>query len=167
MSIHDGRQDFGSASPLIFPNGFLTDAMVNALAAISASKLEHSIGKTYSQSIDAVVAADTGTIIHIAHNTGSVEAVRVGCDTAPTGGDLAYTVDVQKSTAGGAWATILAGVVTIDSSDADRTVDIGSISGTVSLIAGDMIRVVVAVSGSTGTQGSGVCVDVLMHENGQ
>src|SRR5512146_2002606 len=90
-----------SASTLDVPAGTLVDADVASNAAIGAAKIIHQFPIEYHQNSGADVAAATA-LLHVAKAAGTIVAVKVGPDTAPTGGDKAFTVDVKKSTAGGA-----------------------------------------------------------------
>lgn len=119
----------------------------------------------YAQEIGSVVATATADVF-IATEVCNLASFKVFNSTAPTGGDKAFTVDLQKSTGGGAFATILSAVITRNSSDTDRTTETATISSA-ALIAGDVLRVVVTASGSTGTQGSGVTAQIMVEQNGQ
>lgn len=150
---------------LTLPQGIVDNGSMKANAAIVHTKIQHRPIVPYSQASGTDVVAET-RVVHIAHENETVLNVNIFITTAPTGGDKAFTVDVKKSTAGGAFATILTGVYTVNSSKADRTTYAGTLSGTPTLVAGDALEVVVAVSGSTGSQGQGVHVNVVVSENG-
>ena len=144
------------------PSGSITNASVAASAGIEASKVIHRLALRYAQASGADVAAQT-MLLHTFRNTATIEAVEVIPSTAPTGGDKAFTVDVQLGDASTAFATILSGVVTVNSSSANRTIQTGSLS-TSSAADGDTLQVVVAASGSTGSQGQGLLVVVWVSE---
>ena len=76
------------------------------------------------------------------------------------------TVDIKLGSQGVAFATILSGVVTIDNTKANRQVVDGTIS-TLTAVAGDTLEVVVAASGSTGSQGQGLSVTVTVREDAE
>jgi hypothetical protein len=144
------------------PAGVIFDANIPNGQNISYEKVEALIIASHAQS----QAADVATAREIVHRfakTGSVESVIVAIDDAPTGGDRLYTVDVRKSTGGGNWTTILTAVVSVSASDTSRTAKAGSVL-TPNCVAGDLIAVVVAPAGSTGTQGKGVRVEVRCAE---
>jgi len=127
------------------------------------SQQEHKL--EYSTATDATtVAAFTGTLGAI-HYTGDVVEVSVTPITAPTGGDLEFTVDIRKSTGAGAFATILSSVETVDNTSTTRTAQYATLSGTPTLARGDLLQLVIAVSGSTGAQGIGVNVTIRYREN--
>jgi hypothetical protein len=102
---------------------------------------------------------------HAAHADGTLEAVDIFVTTAPTGGDKAFTVDFQKSTGGGAFATMFSAVVTINSSKTAKTVYPATLAAGVTYVAGDVFQWVITASGSTGSQGQGLCCVAKLREN--
>lgn len=150
---------------IAIPAGSLTDDAIAANAAIAAAKLVQEITGKAAQNGGADVAAAT-VPIHAAYKAGTVVGFRVALLAAPTGGDKAFTVDLKKSTGGGAFATILSAVVTIDNSKANNTTYSGTVSSG-AYSAGDIFQVVIAVSGSTGSQGQGVIAEAIFHEAAQ
>jgi hypothetical protein len=85
----------------------------------------------------------------------------------PTG-DYTTTVDIHKGNGSTAYATILTGDVTLSNASANRTAQAASLdSAQVNLNAGDsLVGVVDATTGTTGGQGSGLQVTVLVHMQG-
>jgi len=144
------------------PSGSITEAALKSTFRLPAAKGIHHFGKEHRQLGGADVAAKTD-LIHIASYAGSVVAFKVVTITAPTGGDKAFTVDLKKSTGGGAVATILSAVVTVNSTSTSLVVQSGTISSA-DYVAGDIFEVVVAVSGSTGSQGQGVIAEAFFDE---
>ena len=144
------------------PANSVEDQQVKVGTQVASNKLIHlhKAIHTQSQAGDVVTARE---IVHVCKFAGTVEYVQVAIDDAPTGGDKAYVVDVRKSTGGGAWATILSASVSIGSSATSRTISNPTVSSA-SLVAGDMLAVVVTASGSTGTQGRGLNVTVAVSE---
>jgi hypothetical protein len=155
----------GTLTPrvLSIPALTLVNAGVAAAAEISASKLQHRHAVQYRQSAGADVVTQTQEVYVVYGATGTVVAVDTSCSTAPTGGDKAFTVDVQKSTGGGAFATILSSTVSWSSSHTSRTIRSGTINSA-SLVADDILRVIITASGSTGSQGQGLVVNILLDE---
>lgn len=117
----------------------------------------------YSQADGSDVASATEAVHCVYGDTVTVVGVEVQPQTAPTGGDKQFTVDVQKSAAAAAYATILSAVVTVDNTSVDRTVQAGTLS-TTTASDGDSFRVVITASGSTGSQGQGVVVTLILKE---
>jgi hypothetical protein len=82
------------------PTVSVSNATISTTANVTESKLQHRHFAKHSQASAGVVAV-ASDVVYIAYTTATVLGVRVGVDTAPTGGDLAYTVDVKKSTGRG------------------------------------------------------------------
>lgn len=133
-------------------------------AGVEASKLQHQHQPDSRQANGADVASRTETV-WVAQGGGTIEGVIVRPGVAPTGGDKQYTVDVKKAPAGSnTFTTVLSGVVTVDSSILNGTVQDGVLSVT-SYNAGDALQTVVTASGSTGSQGQGVYVGLKLRED--
>ena len=74
------------------------------------------------------------------------------------------TIDLQKSTGGGAFATMLTGVIDLTMSATLRVATGGTLAST-ALAAGDVLRAVTAVSGGSGNQAQGLQITVTVSEN--
>lgn len=146
------------------PSGSLTDAMVAASANVTQSKLEHRHVISYHQVGGTDVVSAT-IPLYLAYKGVTVLGVEAMAIAAPTGGDKKFTIDVKKSTAGGAAATILTAVLDF-ASKTNLTAYAATLSGTPTMIATDMLEVVIAASGSTGSQGQGLVVNIYVAENG-
>jgi len=104
----------------------------------------------------AFTAKFAGIITHVEANT----------TTAPTGGDKKFTVDVKKSTGGGAFATILSATFDVDNGEADMVATAGTLDAAKDdYVAGDLFETIVTVSGSTGSQGQGMSITLWAQEN--
>jgi hypothetical protein len=144
------------------PAGTITNSDLSASAAVAASKVVHQISAVSQFATGTTVAAKT-EVVHVARAAGTIGALKVFATVAPTGGTLAYTVDLQKSTGGGAFASVLSAAYTVDATKTDRTAYSGTLS-TTTYAAGDALAIVWAVSGATGTQGIGACATVFLEE---
>ena len=155
----NGTLTVGAFSP---PDGSIDDGAIAAAGTeggIDAGKLQKSIMANHRNGeYDATVVVYEEAI-HVAEAAATIEECAAGCYTAPTGGDLAIAVDIKKN-----GTTILAAVIDITSSQADREMVAGTLSGSPTLAAGDWLTVHVTVSGSTGTQGKGLWVWAKVHE---
>jgi len=147
------------------PASSVVNATVASTAKVAHTKVQQRKVAQHIQVGGTDITAKT-ELVHIAYGAGTVLGVNVATITAPTGGDKAFTVDVKKSTGGGAVATILTGVVTINSTKTSLTTYAGTLSGTPTFIAGDLLEIVVAVSGSTGSQGQGLIVTIDLYDEG-
>jgi len=154
------------AKAIVLSTGCVTDASVSASADISASKVEQQYSITYRQDDGADVVGAIAPIHIVYGATASLMAVKVACVDAPSGGgDKAFTVDVRRANQGTpSPATVLTGVVTINNGRADCEVVSGTVASA-SLVSGDMLLVVVSASGTTGVQGQGLIVTLIVRED--
>lgn len=130
---------------------------------LDSEKLNHRQDMNF-QIAPATTVSTTTQFLRLAYGTGTIKFVWVRPATVPTGGDKAYTVDLQKAAdASGTFASVLSSVVTIDSSKSNYTKYSGSISSA-SVATGVALQLVVTTSGTTGTQGSGLLVTIGYEE---
>ena len=156
-----------SATRIILPAGTVDNNATAAGAAsnyIQASKLEGAHKFTVGQSTaDAIqVATYYGPII-----TGvraSSISFSVFVDTLASSSTNEVIVDLQRSTAAGAFASILSAAITIESTGPAKTATAGSITTTTG-IAGDAFRIVLTTSGSTSTQAKGFAATFTWRED--
>jgi len=154
-----------SVQTLTIPGGTVDDAAVKAAAGLSASKLQHQHCLTYSQADGSDVAAAIVPIYTVRGTSATIVAVEVVCVDAPSGGDKAFSVDLQKADEGTPTpATVLTGTIAYSQTQNDCEVEPGTIDSA-GLVQGDTLLAVVAVSGSTGTQGQGLVVTVTVRED--
>ncbi|MDK1103988.1 MAG: hypothetical protein QGD93_10300 [Actinomycetota bacterium] len=169
-SRHEGSlhvTDNLSMGTLSIPSGTIVDAAVGASAAISATKMQHQHSMHYGQVDGGAVAVAISPIYTCRGATATIVAVQVVCVDAPDGGDLAFSVDLKKYDEDTpAPATVLSAPISYSSTQSDGEVEAGTVSSP-SLVAGDSLLVVVAVSGSSGTQGQGLGVTVTIREDAE
>jgi hypothetical protein len=95
------------------------------------------------------------------HRAGSALQVRAKITEAiATGGDRTVTIDVQRSTGGGAFSSILGSTIVFTSASALLLDTIATISQP-TLAAGDVLLASVAVAGAAGAQAQGLAVSIL------
>lgn len=148
------------------PTGGITNTMIKAAAGINASKIVR------HQSIDNELFGPATTVtaltkdVHIVRGaTGTLVGFQAAINGAiATGADRTVTVELLKSTGGGSFSTVLSG--TIDFTDASvlRTAVSAVISNT-SLVAGDLLRITVAVAGAADNQAIGLLTTVTLEES--
>ena len=85
-------------------------------------------------------------------------------EVAGSGGGMSVTVDFQKATGSGSWASVLSAVLTINSATAIGTAVVGTIT-TPSYAAGDRFRAVVVATAGGGTLPQGLVVQARYKEN--
>lgn len=152
-----------SATRFTLPAGTVQAADIEAAAGIEATKLQHQYALSYQQTTGADVAAAT-YFLHTFRSASSIVGMDVTPITAPTTGDKTFAVDLHRGSASSAFATVLSAVVTIGQTDVDRTQRSATLSNSTA-IDGDMLKLVLTTTGSTGNQGKGVLVTVWTRED--
>jgi len=150
------------AGTLAVPTGSITAQQIAAGANIETSKTIHRHVISYGQANGSAMADATVPIHIVRGTTDSIIAVEVAIMTAAVG-DSTVTVDLQRSTAAGAFATALTGVVTLDSDTVVRTAEAGTLTAS-TLADGDILSIVVDATVGTGTLPQGLIVTVTIDE---
>lgn len=149
---------------ITIPNGGITNPMIATAAGIEATKLEHQYSFGHYQTTGTAVVAAVQDFF-IARSTGTIVQFEAAVTGAiATGGDRTVTCDLQKSTAAGAFATVLSSTIVLDNTSVLRTLEAGTISGT-TFIDGDILRFVITVAGAAGNQAQGVIVTATIRED--
>lgn len=150
------------------PTASITSAAIAVSADIDPSKLKHRHSKVVSQDAGTDVV-DKTYYVHLARAAGTLKSVKVRPLVAPDGGDKQFTVDVKKVPNGSAVAagtTLLTAPLAVSDADADATNKDAVLIGTPTYAAGDLIVVIIDATGSTGSQGQGVVIDLKFDESG-
>lgn len=163
-TIFQGTVTFGG--PVYLPDSTITNAKVAVGADIAASKLVHRFA------VSVQLFAPGTTIISVASQLllvcrkgGELVGVEAAITTQATGGDRTVSVDVQKSTGGGAFATALTTPVAITNATAIRTAVAGVVSGSPTYVDGDIYQAVVTVAGAAGAQAAGLILTVTFDQH--
>jgi len=112
----------------------------------------------------ATLCAALSKDIYIAHGPGTLLSFSAFIEVTGTAGDKVVTVDLHKSTAAGAWATVLSATISFAAAAAVRTLVSGTLSST-AYLAGDLFRAVVTVAGTTGAYAQGLNVRLCADES--
>lgn len=152
-----------TAKTLIVPSSTITNAMVAASAGIDASKVVHQFPLFYQQSPGSAVVAAT-YLLHIGRFNGTIAAVEAAVNTVATGGDRTVSVDLKKSTGGGAFSSCLASAIQFTNGSAALTPTAGTLSVT-TFGDNDILELTVAVAGAAGNQAQGLLVTVTLQES--
>lgn len=138
-------------------NGNWSQAAADRLAAASQTH-EKSVFLTQTSTI----VAATEYVFALKGAAATIKAVRARVEEAvATGADRTVTIDVQKSTGGGAYATVLSATIVFNNATVLRTWSTATISNT-SLVADDVLKITVAVAGAAGAQATGLIVEVTL-----
>jgi hypothetical protein len=136
----------------------IVDADIEPTAAIGHAKVNHRFAKSFSQAGTVVAATYYARIVRGA--TGTILGFRAALtETVATGGDRTVTVDLHKSTGGGAFATVLSATIGFTSGSTLYTVGSGTINSP-AIQAGDILKIVITVAGAAGNQALGLIVDL-------
>lgn len=143
-------------SGLVAPDGFLTNAKVQAGAGISASKLER--GRLLEYRGVGTVTSDTIPLGEM-FGAGSIKSVRIYLAGLACAGGATVTVDIKKNN-----TTILTVVMTLNDTKAVREVVDGTLSVT-SYVADDIFDAVVVATAGGGTVGKGLYIGLVTDED--
>jgi len=149
---------------ITFTGGGLRNDQIADGAAVAANKLVHQYTVTKELTADATTAMTAMTKwLHIVKGpTGTLQSFQAAIATLPTG-NRTCTIDLQKSTAAGAFASILSSTILFNTTSSVRTISSAVISNT-SVVAGDILAVVVTLGGDTGTHALGVSCALTLQE---
>lgn len=148
---------------LSIPAGSLTNAGVASSAAIDASKLLHMVHVSTELFGPTTSVAALTKLAYVGKGVGTLSVVRAAVVTPANDVSRTVTVDLQKSTGGGAFATVLSGTVGFTNGSSALTLVSGTISSA-TYAAGDLFRWVVTVAGGSGTQALGLLADFTTYE---
>lgn len=149
---------------ITLPAGTVSNSHVASGAAIDASKLLHMVNVCTELYGPSTTVAALTKECYVAKGAGTLSVVRVACNgTIATGADRTVNVDLQKSTGGGAFATVLSATALLNNASSLRTLASGTLSST-TYAAGDLFRWVVTVAGAAGNQAIGLVADFVAYE---
>lgn len=145
------------------PANSVNDASIEALAGIQATKVVQQLSHYIDQVAGTAIVAATRTF-HIARASGTIASIEAVITGTVTAGDYTATIDLKKSTGGGAFASVLSATIVMDSGNIVRVLEAGSINSS-SYIDGDLLQTTVAVAGASGSQSQGLTILVTLWEN--
>jgi hypothetical protein len=148
---------------VVLPSNTVDESALKSAARLPADNLVARFAKSVEQKTGTAIVTET-RLVHIAKYAGKLDSVEAAIAAAITG-DNTVVIDVQKSTSGGAFATILTSTLTIDSSTVVRTATAATVDATKDdYVAGDIFEVIVTAAG-TGTQAQGLNITLFFEEN--
>ncbi|HEY1603845.1 MAG TPA: hypothetical protein VGG64_29860 [Pirellulales bacterium] len=137
------------------PNGSIRDANIATNAGIQAEKFIRHQAAEYDVADPATTVANATKSLHIARGAGTiVDFAVINTGTAISGGST-LSIDLQKSTGGAAFATVLASPIALSSSTTLLVAVAATLGALVSFVAGDVFQIMVTTGGS-GTQAKGL-----------
>src|SRR5690348_10127336 len=120
-----------SAGGMTIPSASVSNASVQAAANIASSKLQNL--RTTSVQLNGpttTITTQTAWLTSIKGASGNLVDINAFIAVVGSGGGMSVTIDLQKSTGGGAFATVLSSVITINSATTVRTAVPGTITST-------------------------------------
>lgn len=144
-----------SANSQTIGAGAVSNTSVAAGAGISASKLEHQYRKELTQPNTA--ATSETRVIHVARGSGTIIKFSAG-SIAIAVGAATVTVDLKKN-----GASILSGVITLDTGNTVYVPENGTVSNT-AVAAGDVFTVTTVATAGGGTLPTGVFASLDLSE---
>ena len=152
-----------TAQTATLPSACVGDANVKSGADVGYAKLQHVQKYQHYQAPGTAIVAATQDLF-IAQAAGSlldIEAVITGA--IATDASRTVTIDLQKSTAGAAFASVLSSTIQLDNTNTIRVLEVGTIT-TAPFVDGDVFRLTVVVAGGAGNQAQGLLVTVRVYE---
>ena len=147
-----------------YGDGQVTNFNFSSLAVdrLGAAKAVHQRNLVWHTATVTTTVVDVTALMYLAAHAGNVVGVSIRNETAPTGGDLTYTVDIQKDADGvGTPVTILSGAITPPVSNTAST----GVVTDAPYNALDTFLLVVDATGTTGTNGLGLIVTLEIEES--
>lgn len=139
------------------------DSDIATTANVTATKLQHR--QVITDELYGPTTAVAALTKWVAMLTGvggqQIVDVEAAIAVQATGADRTITVDLQRSTGGGAFATVLSSTIGFTDSTAVRTVQSGVISAS-TIAEGDILEIIVTVAGSADAQATGLTVAVTL-----
>lgn len=147
------------------PSGGITNSMISTSAAVDASKIVSAKAASYQlfAAASTVTALTVEGPIIMGATGGMIKFYATINGTIATGGDRTVTVDLQRSTSGGTFSTMLSSTIGFTSASALRT-PAAAVFSTTALAVGDQLRIVVTVAGAAGNQALGLSCSLSYYE---
>ena len=147
------------------PAGTLTNAGVNAAAAIEATKLVHakSVTTDFGVAADAAPSADVKKVLFRATGACTISFVKAALIDCGSSTDVKF--DLLKASAGSDTpATVLSATIDFTHADTDNTVKTGTLASA-ALVAGDVLVGHMDYTSATGAKGPSLTIEIYEGAN--
>ena len=152
-----------TVADISFTGGGLRDSDIATGAAIAASKVRHQFTIDTELAEQGTEIAAIEKLIHIVHGATAELISFEGVIVAQGATSGTVLVDLQRSTAGGAFASITTTDITLQY-NSTILVPVAATLSTTSLVDGDVLKAVVSVSGG-GTYPDGLLTTLTLWED--
>ena len=157
------------SNQLGIPAGSIKNPHISTTATdrIAAEKAETQQTLTWTTATSTTTLAAVTELLHVANADGTIEQITVRPETIPTG-DFSYTVNITKAANGnGSPTSVQSAAITISAADTNYTLENAASIITTTFSKGDAFYVTIAVAGSSGSQGAGATVKVVLNQNAE
>jgi hypothetical protein len=156
-----------SCQSIVLSPNVITDAFISPAAGIQYTKNIQKFKKSYAQPPGSAVVAATLDLHVIDGATGFVLFLWAAITGAiATGSDRTVNVDLQRSTGGGAFSTVLSSTIQFNDTSTLYAIEQATISAS-GCEQTDVFRVIVTVAGSAAAQAQGLIVEAGWQEQPQ
>lgn len=152
-----------SAKAFNAPASSITNAAIIQNAGIEATKVVHQQAPSVELFAPGVTITAVTRLLRISRAIGTLVSVEAIITTAATDASRTVTVDLQKSTGAGAFATVLSATIGFTNTSPIRTPVAGTFSAT-GLVDNDILQIVVTVAGGAGAQAQGLLVTLNVRD---
>ena len=150
----------GCKGAVAFPAGSITAAMINSLAGIPATALQHQVSQRLAQEYTATAAASR-QVVHVCRAAGQLVEFVAGVAQVSTGN---ATITVKLRLGG---TDVLNTDLTIDNTYTAYSLAATNSFTSATLAAGNVLEIDVSVNAGTGALGKGFFAMVKLWENAQ
>lgn len=148
-----------TSKTLQLPPNSIRDQEVSAATLIDATKRDH----RHTISVRQGTIADVSAVVHHFKAAGNVIAIEATCGTAP-GGNREVSIDLKRGNAADDFASALVHPILFDADHNDCEVCRAPVSEFACAI-GDVLQVVIDISGSSGTVPTDLVVTITWEES--
>lgn len=131
---------------------------------LASSKAVHQQHMSVELAEQGTAVAAIEKLLFIANGDGTLDAFSAAVVTVADDASRTIDVDLQKSTGGGAFATVLSASADFTNGSTALTAVDGTISSA-AYVAGDIFKIVVTVAGGSGNQAEGLVATLTKSEN--
>lgn len=148
-----------AAGNIALPASIVTNNSVQAGAGIAATKLQQQRDYCYAQESATDCTSEARVVRRVVGATGTLVAFRAG-NVVAAGAATTVTVDLKKN-----GSTVLSSTITLDNTTTAYTTVAAAGFTSASLVAGDVLEIVITLAGSN--EPKGVFAQVTLREDPQ
>lgn len=168
-SRHIGDQEFAGSvnftKSVSFPSGTVDEAAMDPAAVLPHTILVHRMGIRTALPTTEPVIADK-RIVHVAYRDGTILGVDAAVYLIASSTTRTVTLDILKSTGGTTGTSILSTPLVFNSTNSsNRTTKAAVLSGTPTLLNGNLLIRKITVAGGGGNQATGLFSEITIAQD--